>query len=89
LRGVLLQWNDPKHTRNHRIRPAENQDSSILFNVLQVYGRTLANGRNRRPNPNPMPMIGMIPTATIRIGGGTGDRDILFPVLARRFPAPP
>jgi hypothetical protein len=42
LRGVLLQWNDPKHTRNHRIRPAENQDSSILFNVLQVYGRTLA-----------------------------------------------
>src|SRR5450631_1295429 len=42
LRGVLLQWNDPKHTRNHRIRPVENQDSSILFNVLQVYGRTLA-----------------------------------------------
>src|SRR5450631_1066233 len=42
LRGVLLQWNDPKHTRNHRIRPVENQDSSILFNVLQVHGRTLA-----------------------------------------------
>jgi hypothetical protein len=38
----LLQWNDPKHTQNHRIRPVENQDSSILFNVLQVHGRTLA-----------------------------------------------
>jgi hypothetical protein len=43
----LLQWNDPKHTRNHRIRPVENQDSSILFNVLQVHGRTLVTASRR------------------------------------------
>src|SRR5450755_2917905 len=53
LRGVLLQWNDPKHTRNHRIRPVENQDSSILFNVLQVYGRTLAKWLNASQRKRP------------------------------------
>jgi hypothetical protein len=43
LRAVLLQWNDPKHTRNHRFRLIGNQDLSMFFNALQVYGRKLAN----------------------------------------------
>jgi DNA-binding transcriptional regulator YiaG len=42
LRAVLLQWNDPKHTRNHRFRLIGNQDLSMFFNALQVYGRKLA-----------------------------------------------
>jgi hypothetical protein len=41
LRGVLLQWDDPKHTRNHRFRLIGNQDLSMFFNALQVYGRKL------------------------------------------------
>jgi hypothetical protein len=41
LRGVFLQWNDPKHTRNHRFRLIGNQDLSMFFNALQVYGRKL------------------------------------------------
>jgi hypothetical protein len=42
LRAVFLQWNDPKHTRNHRFRLIGNQDLSMFFNALQVYGRKLA-----------------------------------------------
>jgi hypothetical protein len=46
----LLQWNDPKHTRNHRFRLIGNQDLSMFFNALQVYGRKLVGrflGSNR------------------------------------------
>jgi hypothetical protein len=46
LRGVLLQWNDPKHTRNHRFRLIGNQDLSMFFNALQVYGRKLVRESN-------------------------------------------
>jgi hypothetical protein len=48
LRAVFLQWNDPKHTRNHRFRLIGNQDLSMFFNALQVYGRKLTNGETAR-----------------------------------------
>jgi hypothetical protein len=49
LRGVLLQWNDPKHTRNHRFRLIGNQDLSMFFNALQVYGRKLTRQSQQSP----------------------------------------